>query len=75
MKTTKKSVTIVRPFQLAGMTRPHPPGTFELWIDEEPLDVMWEAYHKTMTLILTSNGLIEAWPITEEELERTLMPA
>jgi len=74
MKTTTKSVTIVRPFQLAGMTVPHQPGTFELQIDEEPLDVVWAAYHKTMTLILTSNGLIEAWPITEEELERTLIP-
>ncbi len=38
IKTTKKSVTIVRTFKLAGMTTPHLPGTYELQIDEEPLD-------------------------------------
>ncbi|MGO4353012.1 hypothetical protein AB4Z25_13970 [Rhizobium sp. RAF36] len=72
MKTTVKSISITRPFQLAGMAKPHPAGTFDLRIDEEPIDVMWEAYHRTMTLILKSNGLIEAWPISEEDLEKVL---
>lgn len=54
------------------MTVPHPPGTFDLQIDEEPLDVVWEANHRTMTLILTSNGLIEAWPVSEEELDKAM---
>lgn len=72
MKTIVKSVTISRPFQLPGMTVPHPPGTFDLQIDEEPLDVVWEANHRTMTLILTSNGLIEAWPVSEEELDKAM---
>ncbi len=74
MKTTVKSINIGRPFQLPGMARPHAPGVFELQIDEEPIDVTWEAYHSTMTLILSSDGLIEAWPISKEEFERTLAP-
>jgi hypothetical protein len=54
------------------MAAPHPPGTFELQIDEEPLDVVWEAYHRTMTLFLTSDGLTEAWPVSEEELDKPM---
>lgn len=75
MKTTVKSVNIVRPFQLPGMVKPHPPGIFDLQIDEDPIDVTWEAYHTTMTLILTSDGLSEAWPVSKEEFDRTLAPA
>lgn len=71
MKTITKSITILQPFQLAGMREPHAPGTFELQIDEDPIDVVWEAYHRTMTLILSSNGLTEMWPMSDEELQRT----
>lgn len=71
MKTTIKSITIPQPFQLAGMREPHAPGTFELQIDEDPIDVVWEAYHRTMTLILSSHGLTEMWPMSDEEIHRT----
>jgi hypothetical protein len=74
MKTVVKSINIGGPFKLPGMARPHAPGVFELQIHEEPIDVTWEAYHTTMTLILSSDGLIEAWPISKEEFERTLAP-
>jgi hypothetical protein len=75
MNTTVKSITIIRPFQLPGMAQPHPPGVFELQIDEEPIDVTWEAYHTTMTLLLSSNGRTEAWPVSREEFEKTLAPS
>lgn len=75
MKTTVKSIAIIRPFQLPGMAQPHPPGVFELQIDEEPIDVTWEAYHTTMTLLLSSNGRTEAWPVSREEFEKTLAPS
>lgn len=29
----------------------------------QPIDLTWEAYHTTMTLLLSSNGLTEAWPV------------
>lgn len=75
MNITVKSITIIRPFQLSGMAQPHPPGVFELQIDEEPIDVTWEAYHTTMTLLLSSNGRTEAWPVSREEFEKTLAPS
>lgn len=70
MNITVKSITIIRPFQLPGMAQPHPPGVFELQIDEEPIDVTWEAYHTTMTLLLSSNGRTEAWPVSREEFKK-----
>lgn len=57
------------------MAQAHPPGVFELQIDKEPIDVTWEAYHTTMTLLLSSNGRTEAWPVSREEFEKTLAPS
>lgn len=57
------------------MAQPHPPGIFDLQIDEEPVDVTWQAYHTTMTLLLSSNWRTEAWPVSREEFERTLAPS
>ena len=70
--TTVKSVTFDHPFRIPGMDRDHPPGTFELRISREPLDVSWEAYHETMTLMLASGGLVEAWNVNAAELEAAL---
>jgi len=75
MKTTVKTITVTRQFQLPGMAQPHPPGVFELQIDEDPIDVTWEAYHRTMTLLISSNGRTEAWPVSQEELDKTLAPS
>jgi hypothetical protein len=68
-RSSSRSITFAHPFQLPGMTAPHPAGTFELQVQEEQLDVMWEAYRQTMTLMLTSRGAVEAWPVTAEELK------
>jgi hypothetical protein len=54
------------------MDREHSPGVFELQITEEPLNLMWEAYHRTMTLMLTSGGIVEAINVTAEDLEAAL---
>jgi hypothetical protein len=54
------------------MDRLHPPGTFEVQTDDEPIDVSWQAYHRRMTIMLTSGGLTEAWPVTEDDLETAL---
>jgi hypothetical protein len=37
-------VTFRYAFTLPGMTQPHPPGTFEVIVDQEKLDVSWDAY-------------------------------
>lgn len=70
--TTVKSVTFQHPFRIPGMDRDHPAGTFELRIYREPLDVSWEAHHETMTLMLASGGLVEAWSVNAAELEAAL---
>jgi hypothetical protein len=75
MKTTVKSITSVWPFQLPGMAHPHPSGVFDLQIDEEPIDVTWEAYQTTMTLLISSNGCTKAWPVSGEEFEKVLAPS
>jgi hypothetical protein len=75
MKTTVKTITVTRQFQLPDMAQPHPPGVFELQMDEEPVDVTREAYHRTMTLLVSSIGRTEGWPVSQEEFEKTLAPS
>jgi hypothetical protein len=71
-RSSSRSVTFQRPFKLAGMDEAHPPGTFELRVEEEPLDLMWDAYHTTMTLMLSARGSMSAWPISAADLEAAL---
>lgn len=71
-RTSVEAVTFQNNFRLPGMDSDHPPGVFEVQITEEPLNVMWEAYHRTMTLMLTSGGLVEAINVTAEDLEAAL---
>ncbi|KQN77856.1 hypothetical protein [Devosia sp. Leaf64] len=54
------------------MDRPHPPGTFELRIEEEDLDVMWHSSRTSMSIILIYPGRSEAWAVTGDDLNRTL---
>lgn len=54
------------------MDTPHPPGTFELRIEEEDLDVMWHASRTSMSIILTYPGRSEAWAVTSDDLDRAL---
>jgi hypothetical protein len=54
------------------MDRPHRPGQCDLQVDEEPLDVMWNGYHRTLTLMLTSDGLMEAIVVSEADLDAAL---
>ncbi|KKB10446.1 hypothetical protein VE25_18025 [Devosia geojensis] len=65
-------VTFARPFQLPGMDRAHAPGTFEVVIEQEALDVSWPAYRLTTTIMLTSGSRVEAWPISEAQLNAAL---
>lgn len=49
------------------MDTPHPPGTFELRIEEEDLDVMWHASRMLMSIILTYPGRSESWAVTADD--------
>jgi hypothetical protein len=54
------------------MDAPHEAGSFELRVEEEDLDVMWQASRSSLSLILTSRGKSESWAVTTDELERAL---
>lgn len=71
-RTSIRKVTFRKAFKLPGMEKAHAPGEFDVQIDEEPLDVMWEGYHRTLTFLLTSGGLTEALSVTEAALEEAL---
>lgn len=71
-RTSTSLVVFKHPFKLPGMDTPHPPGTFELQVEEEDLDVMWHASRTSMSLILTYPGRSEAWGVTADDLDRAL---
>jgi hypothetical protein len=71
-RTSSRPIVFRHSFRLPGMDTPHPPGTFELQIVEEDLDVMWHASRTSMSIILTYPGRSEAWAVTAEDLDRAL---
>lgn len=72
IKTSVRRVTFRSPFLLPGMDKAHGPGEFDVQIVEEPLDVMWEGYHRTLTIMLTSGAVTEAVAVTEAALDEAL---
>lgn len=71
-KTSVRRVAFRQAFMLPGMDKPHGPGEFDVQIVEEPLDVMWEGYHRTLTIMLTSGAFTEALAVTEAALDEAL---
>lgn len=45
------------------MQEPHVAGTFEVLVDEEQLDVMWDASRSTMSILLRYPGRVGALPV------------
>ncbi len=72
MRCYVNHVTFHYPFQFPGMEAKHPPGTFEVHVGEEPLDVVGEAYHRTLTFMLTLGGRTEAYSVPQEEVDQLL---
>jgi hypothetical protein len=66
-------VSFQHPFTLPGLERPHPPGTFEVRVRRELLDVSWTAYLLTRTIMLTDRGMIEALEVRTEDLAAALL--
>lgn len=64
-----KKVTFNRPFLLPGMDAPHAPGTFEVTVEEEQLDLMWDARMSITTIMLRYPGRVEALQISARALE------
>jgi hypothetical protein len=65
-------VTFRHPFTLPGLGAPHRPGTFEVRVRRERLDVSWAAYLLTRTIMLADGGSIEALEVRTEDLKAAL---
>jgi hypothetical protein len=65
-------VTFYRPFRLPSMDQIHGPGTFDVVVEQETLDLVWTAYRLSTTILLPRGGAIEAWPVSEAELSAAL---
>ena len=74
MRTTVSSVTFGRPFRLPDMDRAYPPGTYEVEVDEEPLDSMTlVGYRRTATRIrLRRAGTMELLTVARHDLDTAL---
>ncbi len=73
IRSTSRMVTFEFAFILPGMSEPHRPGTFEVQIDEERLDVSWEAYRTSARFMLSYPGRVEALAVTGHDLEAALL--
>jgi hypothetical protein len=69
---TQEIVTFALPFTLPGLDRLHPPGSFRVWERREPLDVSWDAFVVTKTIMLTSSGRVEALDVKADDLAAAL---
>lgn len=67
-----RTVTFAHPFLLPGMTAPHRPGTFEVMETREALDVVWEAYRISTTILLVDGPVTEAWAVAPMALVEAL---
>lgn len=67
-----RTVSFNHPFKLPGMSDPFRAGTYEVLIERIPLDVSWDAFRTSMTLLLKDGQGLSAWPVTTDELEAAL---
>lgn len=72
-KVTTRPVTFKHRFALANMPEAHAPGTFDLVMEQIPLDVSWEAYRTSCRLMLVDGGTTSAIAVTMAEVEAALL--
>lgn len=73
--SASRRVTFRHAFALPGMAESHPPGTFDLLVEDVPLelaDARLSASVTAMTLLLPAGRSIESWPVRSEDLEALL---
>ena len=72
-ETTTHQITFRHPFCLPGMAEAHRAGTFDFVIEKIPLDVSWEAYRMSCSLMLADGGTISAQPVSLADVESALL--
>src|SRR6267378_401528 len=62
VRTTSKTVTFTHPFNLSGMDKAQPAGTYTVETDEELLQTLsLPAYRRISTLVRDPNGAQSQW--------------
>ena len=69
---TTDLVTFRHPFTLPGLEAPQGPGTFEVHVRRELLDVSWTAHLLTRTIMLPNRGGVEALEVRADDLAEAL---
>jgi hypothetical protein len=67
-----ETVTFRSSFMLPGLDRPHPPGTYELRETRRRLDVSWDAYQISLSIILVQGGTTQALDVERADLDIAL---
>jgi len=74
-RTTKRLVTLPKPFRFASMDIEQPAGTYAIDIEEEQLDLIshlgWR--QTAATLRIKINGVIEYIPVAPQDLRAALL--
>ncbi len=74
-RTTSRQVTFVKPFRLAGVESLQPPGTYQVRVEEEQLDVQsfigWRQV--SATLQINADGATEHVAIDMKDLREALL--
>lgn len=77
-RTTKKTVSFTKPFILGGFDEHLPAGTYDVEIDEEPMEgLSFTAYRRVLTLLhlpakADQRGLSQTLTVDLDELEAAL---
>jgi hypothetical protein len=71
-RSSRRCVTFAHPFRIVGMTLVHPPGTFDVYLEEDEIDLPWPAFVGVTTIMLGSPSHREAWVVKPDDLEAAL---
>lgn len=66
-------VTFRSKFILPGLDRPHAPGSFQVHERRERLELSWDAFKITKTIMLTNVGTVEALDVKADDLAAALL--
>jgi hypothetical protein len=70
---TTRRITFSHPFLLPNMPQAHAPGSFDLLVEQIPLDVSWEAHRTSCQLMLVDGGTTSAIAVTTADIEAALL--
>ena len=67
-----ETVTFTSSFMLPGLDRPHPAGTYELRETRRRLDLSWDAYQISLSIMLVAGGTTQALDVQRADLDAAL---